>query len=291
MCAFSQPRSPSGPRPRISLFLFLVFAGFRASQHNVLHRGAGDVPKGTKEPLPFTTQGASILATQYNDLMCGRYMLTIGGKVVCELFGLSAEVDVVPRYNIAPSQEAPIVRIEAGQRRLAMTRWGLVPPWARDAAIGARLINARSETAAEKPSFRTALRRRRCLVPADGFYEWKREGAAKQPYCIRFHDHRAFAIAGLWETWRDPTGELLETHTLLTTSPNVTVAPIHARMPVIIDPRDYALWLNPEMNDPGALRPLFQPYPGEEMEALPASRLVNSPAHEGPRCLTGDVAQ
>ncbi len=223
--------------------------------------------------------------------MCGRYLLTVSGKAVCELFGLPEETRLAPRYNIAPGQTAPVVRIEDGGRRLINARWGLVPPWARDPSIGNRLINARSETVASKPSFRAAFRSRRCLVPADGFYEWKREGGARHPYCIRFSDHRPFAIAGLWERWRSPAGDILDTYTLLTTGPNALVKPLHERMPVIVTPDAYSVWLDPHVNDPETLLPLFEPYPPDGMEARPASRLVNNPRNEGPACLDAHVAQ
>jgi len=160
-----------------------------------------------------------------------------------------------------------------------------VPPWADDPAIGNRLINARAETAAAKPSFRAALRRRRCLVPADGFYEWKREAGGKQPYLIRFEDGRPFALGGLWETWRNPSGEGIESFTILTTEPNEVVAPLHDRMPVIVPPEAFALWLDPAVGDPTAIAPLLAPPPADGMVARPASRLVNDPGNDVPECI------
>ncbi len=216
-------------------------------------------------------------------------MLTTAGTVIFQFFNVPNTMDLMPRYNIAPGQEAPIVRIEHGARRLTNARWGLVPPWARDRSIGARLINARSETVATKPAFTSAFRARRCLVAADGFYEWRREGRTRQPYCIRFLDRRPFGIAGLWESWQAPGRPIFETFTILTTAPNTIVAPLHNRMPVIIDPRDHDLWLDPQVHAQEALQPLFRPFPADEMEAWPVSRLVNDPHNEGPRCLDSPI--
>ena len=164
-------------------------------------------------------------------------------------------------------------------------RWGLVPGWAKDPAIGSRLINARAETAAEKPAFRTALRRRRCLVAADGFYEWQQAGRTKQPYFIHLRDDRPFALAGLWEAWEGADHAWLETCTLLTTEPNDVVRPIHDRMPVILPPQAYSCWLDPAIEDPRQLAPLLVPYPSDQMEAYRVGRLVNSPSHDAPGCI------
>jgi putative SOS response-associated peptidase YedK len=173
----------------------------------------------------------------------------------------------------------------AGQRELAWLRWGLVPSWAKDPSIGNRLINARAETVAEKPAFRTALRRRRCLVVADGFYEWQRSGRAKDPYFIRMRDDRPFAFAGLWESWEGPDHSVLETCTILTTEPNELVRPIHDRMPVILPPEVYACWLDTSIQDPGRLSQLLVAYASEPMEAYCVGSLVNSPAHDVPLCI------
>lgn len=163
-------------------------------------------------------------------------------------------------------------------------RWGLIPRWAKDASIGNRLINARAETAAEKPSFREAFRRRRCLIPADGFYEWKKEADGKQPWLIRRMEGKGFAFGGLWERWNGPEGPV-ESFTILTTSPNATVGPLHDRMPVIVAPAAFDLWLDPEVDGPLLLENILRPAPDDLLEAHPVSRLVNSPANDEPACI------
>lgn len=216
--------------------------------------------------------------------MCGRYVLTVTGRVLARLFDLDEIPDVAARYNIAPTQQVPIVRVGTSGRRLDAVRWGLIPPWAKDPAIGNRMINARAETVAEKPAFRSAFRRRRCLVPATGFYEWRREGGRKQPYLVRFADERPFAIAGLWETWRQPEGAPVESCVLITTRPNPVVARLHDRMPVIIPRPQHDRWLEPAERNPEQLRNLLVPHPPEEMEAFPVSLRVNNPANDDPLC-------
>ncbi len=216
--------------------------------------------------------------------MCGRYMLTVSGEVLARLFELDTAPELAPRYNIAPTQPAPVVRSREGSRELRELRWGLVPRWARDPSMGARLINARAETAAAKPSFREAFRSRRCLVPANGFFEWQKLPGGKQPWLVRFADRRPFALAGLWERWTPPEGTPLETFTILTTEPNAVVAPLHGRMPVILPPEAWDPWLDPALRDPGRLAPLLRPCPPEGMETFPVSRLVNSPANDSPEC-------
>ena len=222
---------------------------------------------------------------RYHGSMCGRYVLTITGKVLAGAFGVDQVPEVEPRYNIAPTQRAPVVRGDEGRRRMDLVRWGLIPPWAKDPSIGQRLINARAETAAAKPSFRNAIRRRRCLVPADGFYEWQRTPAGKQPWLIRMADGWPFAMAGLWEIWRPRDGEPLETFTILTTEPNEVVAPLHDRMPVILPPGSWDLWLDPSVTDPDRLAPLLAPHPPEGMTAHPVTRAVGSPAFDEPACI------
>ena len=223
--------------------------------------------------------------------MCGRYTISTPADVLAELFDLDVVPELVARYNVAPTQKAPVVTEQDGGRKLDLMRWGLVPHWAKDRSIGSRLINARSETVAEKPAFRGSFRNQRCLVPADGFYEWKKEGAIKQPYLIRLKSGAPFAIAGLWSRWQDPEGEELLTYTLLTTAPNSLLASIHNRMPVIVPPEAFASWLG--HSDRGELESLLLSHPAEAMEAGPVSRLVNSPAHDDPRCveLIGTLGQ
>jgi putative SOS response-associated peptidase YedK len=168
---------------------------------------------------------------------------------------------------------------------LARLRWGLIPSWAKDPAIGNRMINARAETVAEKPAFRAAFRRRRCLVVADGFYEWARGGKPRQPYFIRMHDDRPFAFAGLWESWQGPDEGPVESCTLLTTEPNELLEPIHNRMPLILGEDDYDQWLDPALQRPDALQPLLRPLPSDQMTAEKISTYVNSPANDDPRCI------
>jgi len=218
--------------------------------------------------------------------MCGRFSL--GATIrVGQLFNLPNWPETPPRYNIAPSQDVPAViqNGETGGREFRPFRWGLVPSWAKDPAIGNRMINARSETAATKPTFRKPLRERRCLILADGFYEWKREGPRKQPYHIRLQNGEPFAFAGLWDRWHPPDGEPLETCTILTTTANDLVQRLHDRMPVILPASAYGLWLDPTMRDVGPLQALLTPYPAAEMIAHPVSTRVNNPANETPECI------
>ncbi|MEE4272390.1 MAG: SOS response-associated peptidase [Thermoanaerobaculales bacterium] len=218
--------------------------------------------------------------------MCGRYTLTVDASLLAELFELEPPAGLAPRYNIAPTQIVPIVRHDADDaREWAEARWGLIPPWAKDITIGSRLINARAETAAEKPSFRVAFASRRCLVPTDGFYEWVKTPGGKLPHHIRFADRRPFAFAGLWETWNSPGGDTVESYTILTTTPNALVAPLHTRMPVILDPARYDEWLQPAPLSPALADELLVPYPGDGLEAVPVSTAVNSVANDDPRCI------
>jgi len=221
--------------------------------------------------------------------MCGRFTLRAPASVVAEQFALFEVADFEPRFNIAPSQPVAVVRAAATgsalEREFAWLRWGLIPSWASDPAVGHRMINARAETAPEKPAFRAAFRRRRCLVVADGFYEWQRAAAAKQPYFLRMRDDRPFAFAGLWESWEGPDHGAVESCTILTTEANPVVRPIHDRMPVILAPADYGRWLDPAVQRPEELRGLLRPHAPEAMMAYAVDRHVNHPAHEGPRCI------
>ena len=210
-------------------------------------------------------------------------------SVIAEQFSVFEVPLLKPRFNIAPTQAVPVVRMapqqSEPQRQFVFLHWGLVPSWADDPAIGNRMINARAETAADKPSFRTALRRRRCLIVADGFYEWQKLGKRRQPMFIHLRDDRPLAFAGLWESWEGAGHSALESCTILTTEANDLVRPIHDRMPVIVAPEDYARWLDPAVQKPEPVLPLLRPYPSEPMEAYPVGTRVNSPARDEERCL------
>jgi putative SOS response-associated peptidase YedK len=226
--------------------------------------------------------------------MCGRFTLRTPASAIAEQFSLLEVPDLQPRFNIAPSQPAPVVRIDprsasegpaAQQRQFVFLHWGLVPGWADDPKIGNRMINARAETAADKPSFRTAMRRRRCLIVADGFYEWKTIAKRRQPVFIHMRDGRPFAFAGLWESWEGAGHSALESCTILTTTANELIRPIHDRMPVIVACEDYSRWLDPAVQQAEAILPLLRPYPAEAMEAYAVSPRVNNPARDDEACL------
>jgi putative SOS response-associated peptidase YedK len=214
--------------------------------------------------------------------MCGRYVLVSPAEVIAEYFGLSEVPVYPPRYNIAPTQHALVVReTPAGEREAVMLRWGLIPAWAKDPAIGGRMINARAEGLADKPAFRAAFRRRRCLVPADGFYEWSPvAGGGKQPYFIRFVSGSPLALAGLWEEWRSPAGDAVATFAIVTTAANEALHAIHDRMPVLVAPADHDEWLSSP--NPSAL---LAPWGGEPFEIRPVSRRVNSVQNDAPELL------
>ena len=216
--------------------------------------------------------------------MCGRYTLTIDIKTVAEKFGVPAALDTSPRYNIAPTQEVVSV-MRNGTSHLAWLRWGLIPSWAKDESIGSRMINARAETLTEKPSFKGLLRSKRCLIVADGFYEWKQENGSKIPMYMTLKSGEPFAFAGLWDLWKSPDGEHIRSCTIITTEPNDLVVPIHNRMPAILLPGAYADWLDPDMRDEQALSHWLAPYPAEEMTARPVSRLVNDPKRDSPELI------
>ncbi len=218
--------------------------------------------------------------------MCGRFTLRSSGEAVAEAFGLPKVPDLLPRFNIAPGQPVAVVRqsARAEGRELAFLRWGLTPAWADDPSIGGRLANARSETAATKPSFRRALRSRRCLVVADGFYEWRQVNGPKQPYFVGLRSDRPFGLAGLWERW-EKGGEPVESCTILTTGANGLMLPIHERMPVIIPPDQYGLWLDPRCQDTDKLAKLLRPYPSQDMLAYRVSPVVNNPKNDVPQCV------
>lgn len=219
--------------------------------------------------------------------MCGRYSQTATPEIIAEQFGVNDSPLFQLRYNIAPSQSIAAIRIEPDTttRKLVMLRWGLVPSWAKDPKIGNQCINAKAETVAEKPSFRSAFKKRRCLVVATGFYEWQVQGAYKQPMWIGLRNKRPFAFAGLWEHWKPAEGEPIDTCTIITTEPNDLMAPIHNRMPVILAPTSYDQWLDPTFQKIETLNGLLRPYQSEELTAYPVSTLVNNPRHDTPQCL------
>ena len=219
--------------------------------------------------------------------MCGRFTLTTSREVLARAFDLDEPPALPPRFNVAPGQDvATVWQTPEGRRELRPRRWGLVPHWARDAKIGSRLINARAETAAEKPAFRTALRQRRCLVPADGFYEWGAGGAGdRQPYYLSLPAREPFGIAGLFERWQAEDGSQLESCVLLTVPANERIRPLHDRMPAILRREDYPLWLDPAERDAKRVQALLAPWTGSELELRAVSRRVNRPANDDPRCI------
>ena len=216
--------------------------------------------------------------------MCGRFLLLSSGWEVAEAFDLTGFPELAPRYNIAPTQPVAAVRAGEAGRELVRLRWGLVPAWARDTKQAP--INARAETAADKPTFRHALRKRRCLIPASGFYEWAAIAGEKrkQPYCFRPRNERSFAFAGLWERWEGPQGPV-ESCAILTTEANQLVRPVHDRMPVILPGRHFGAWLDPQVQDAGELVQLLLPFPSDAMRAYPVGGLVNNPRNDVPECL------
>ncbi len=222
--------------------------------------------------------------------MCGRFSLRArNAALLAEYFDIVDLPPLKPRYNIAPSQPVAVVRLKTGQsnpqRELVFMRWGLIPSWAKDPKIGNRMINARAESLGEKPAFRRALERRRCLIAADGFYEWQAAGRSKQPYFIHFRDGRPFAFAGLWEHWEGPDNSVIESCTIITTAASELLRPMHDRMPVILPPETYAAWLDTAPQKTEELALLLVPFSSGEMEAYPVSTLVNNPVHDEPECV------
>ena len=218
--------------------------------------------------------------------MCARFTITAPAQQIVELFDLDLLVDLVPRYNVAPTQQVLAVRLDAeNKKEYARLRWGLVPSWADDLKIGQRLINARSETVGEKPAFRDAIRKRRCLIAADGFYEWKGEKKNKQPYFIHRPGREPFAFAGIWERWHDPDGKLIETCSILTTDANEKMRPLHDRMPVILPKDQHARWLDPAIKQAGDLKELLQPLSDDALQMYPVTTRVGNPRFEDPSCV------
>jgi len=213
--------------------------------------------------------------------MCGRFTLAVEPDVLERRFRVEVPADWRPRYNIAPSQDVLIIVSDGGQRRAGFVKWGLIPHWSKKVSP---LINARAETAAVKPAFRRAFHSKRCLIPATGFFEWRKEEDRKQPYLIRLRDGKPFAFAGLWEKWEGPSGTYYGC-AILTTKPNTLVARIHDRMPVILEPENEDLWLDRTVEDRELLTSLLHPFPPEKMEAFPVSERVNSPKFDDPQCI------
>lgn len=218
--------------------------------------------------------------------MCGRFTLTLSAAEIEARYGVSVPVGYKPRYNVAPTQEILALLADGQSRRLDVFRWGLIPHWAKDAKIGNKLINARAETLFEKPSFRDAVKKRRCLVIADGFYEWREtERGKKTPVYVRFKSQKPFGFAGLWEFWNSPEGQTIRTCTIVTTEPNELLKPIHNRMPVIVPRELEELWLDPSPKAQEELECVLRPYRIEELELFDVSPLVNLPSNDGPECI------
>jgi putative SOS response-associated peptidase YedK len=213
--------------------------------------------------------------------MCGRYTLRTPIDVLAEGFEIQEyPSSITPNYNVAPTQEVAAVVEEDEKRKLEMFHWGLIPSWAKDPSIGNKMVNARAETVSEKPSFRSAFKKRRCLILADGFYEWQKTDDGKQPYHIKMQDDSPFAFAGLWEIWKDD--EEIRSCTIITTAANDLMSEIHHRMPVILPPDDYDMWLDPDFDEKEPLTSLLKPYSSDKMEAYIVSRRVNKPSNNEP---------
>ncbi|WP_349409492.1 SOS response-associated peptidase [Pseudalkalibacillus sp. SCS-8] len=221
--------------------------------------------------------------------MCGRFTLTAEIDLLMDWFEIdewASDLEFQPRYNIAPSQDILAIVGYEGKRRAGFLKWGLVPFWAKDPSIGNKMINARAETVPEKPSFKHAFQKRRCIIPADGFYEWKKEGKQKQPKYIRMKDAQPFGLAGLWEKWKNENGNTIHTCTILTTEPNELMEDIHNRMPVILQKEDYSKWLEWE-GEQDVLKDMMKPFDPAVMEAYDVSTIVNSPKNDTPECIEG----
>jgi len=219
--------------------------------------------------------------------MCGRYRLSRREQIIEEHFDTAPwEDDWTPRFDVAPTQSVPVIRQHPKEpiRQLSLMKRGLIPHWAKDRSIATNTINAKSETASSKPAFRDSLKSRRCLIPADGFYEWVRAGKSKRPYCFEVNDGELFAFAGLWDRWKDPSGNWIKTCSILTTTPNAVTAPVHDRMPVILEPDTYDLWLDPGMSDVSAATDLLKPYDSRLMRSYPVSTRVNHVANDDEEC-------
>lgn len=215
--------------------------------------------------------------------MCGRYAIDLQPGLISEYYGVEIPARFSASYNVAPSQNVPVVCRKDDARSLAFMRWGLIPYWAKNP--DKPMINARSETINSKPSFKNAFRQRRCILPASGFYEWRKIGNRKIPHYIHLSEESPMSFAGIWEQWRSPAGETIETCAILTTAANSVVAPIHDRMPVILSSDNFGYWLERGVKDPGKLMALLAPYPDKEIIAYPVSAVVNNPANNDPECI------
>ena len=217
--------------------------------------------------------------------MCGRFAQRSDPKRLAKEFGVAEAPQAEARYNVAPTQNILGVRTVSDEREMTFFKWGLIPSWAKDTSMGARLINARSETVEEKPAFRQAFKQRRCIIPADGFYEWQRTDGKKQPFFFRMRDERPFGFAGLWERWEGEAGQVINSCTILTTEANDVLRPIHDRMPVILHPDDYELWLDVDARKQDHVKELLRPYAAEEMLGYPVSTSINSPRNQGEKLI------
>jgi putative SOS response-associated peptidase YedK len=214
--------------------------------------------------------------------LCGRFEIHSTLEIIAKVFGIdSITFDYSPSYNVAPSQDILLV-VNDGKRHLVRSRWGFVPPWSKELSAGYKMINARAESVADKPSFRRAFQDQRCLVVADGFYEWKKDGPKKRPFYIRLKSGEPFGFAGLYSIWKSPEGEQIWTSTIITTDANEIVRPLHDRMPVIASPDAYDLWLDPSIHDRALLQDILKSYPSEELEVYEVTAKVNSPKNNAP---------
>jgi putative SOS response-associated peptidase YedK len=219
--------------------------------------------------------------------MCGRFTLHSRLNLLLQQFALEAGPEWAPRYNIAPTQFAPIIRSSpaSGKREMVLLRWGLVPSWSKDVSTGSRMINARAETVATKPAFRTAFKHRRCVIPANGFFEWQKTANGKQPYYVHLPDETPLAMAGLWDVWHSGKDDALETFAVITTQANEAMQQIHDRMPVILPEDDFPLWLDGEFDGREALESMLRPYEGDDLQLDPISTRINNPRNDDPQCI------
>ncbi len=223
--------------------------------------------------------------------MCGRYAITTAPEAMRRLFAYLEQPNFPARYNVAPTQPIPIVRMVEGRRQFMLVRWGLLPAWVKDPKTFTLLINARGESVNEKPAFRSAMKYRRCLIPADGFFEWKPEGKTKHPYFVHMKDDAPFAFAGLWENWMGPNGEEIESATIVTTDASPSIAHIHHRMPVMLQPEQFEMWLDTRNADPQIAAEMFRPVPDEKIAAHEISARINRVVNDTPYLLEPVSAQ